>query len=62
MHLHAAIDDATRVITAANFDFQETLNGYYNMFSRMLLKYGSPNMLYGDKRTVLNIWKKELTM
>lgn len=58
MHLHAAIDDATGVITAAYFDVQETLNGYYNMFNRMLSKYGAPNMLYTDNRTVFEYQKK----
>lgn len=61
MHLHAAIDDATGVITGAYFDVQETLNGYYNMFNRMLLRYGSPNMLYGDKRTVFEYQKKGIS-
>lgn len=51
-YLHAAIDDATGQITAAYFDYQETLNGYYHMFANMLLDYGIPHMLYTDRRTV----------
>lgn len=58
MHLHAAIDDATGIITAAYFDVQETLNGYYNMFNMMLSKYGAPNLLYTDNRTVFEYRKK----
>jgi hypothetical protein len=51
-HLHAAIDDATGNITGAYFDSQETLSGYYNVFSQTLLGYGIPYKFRTDKRTV----------
>lgn len=41
-HLHAAIDDSTGQVLAAYFDKQETLNGYYNIFYQILLKYRYP--------------------
>ena len=36
-HLHAAIDDATNTIVALYFDYEETLNGYYNVFYQILI-------------------------
>ena len=38
-HLHAAIDDSTGQVLAAYFDKQETLNGYYNIYYQILIKY-----------------------
>lgn len=37
--LHAAIDDSTGQVVAAYFDNQETLNGYYNIYYQILIKY-----------------------
>ena len=37
--LHAAIDDSTGQVLAAHFDEQETLNGYYNIYYQILIKY-----------------------
>jgi len=51
-HLHAAIDDATGTLTGAYFDMQETLNGYYNVFSQTLKRHGIPYKFRTDKRTV----------
>jgi len=51
-HLHLAIDDASGSVVGAYFDYQETLNGYYNVLSQILSKYGIPAMFYTDKRTV----------
>jgi len=51
-HLHASIDDSTGTVTGAYFDHQETLNGYYNVFSQTLISYGIPMMFYTDRRTV----------
>lgn len=58
-HLHAAIDDATGSIVGAYFDNQETLNGYYNVFSQILNNYGIPYMFYTDKRTVFEYKQKK---
>lgn len=51
-YMHAAIDDATGKITGAYLDLQETLNGYYNVFSQTLIRYGIPYKFRTDKRTV----------
>ena len=51
-HLHAAIDDATGMIIGAYFDTQETLKGYYNVFSQTLRTYGIPYRFRTDRRTV----------
>jgi len=51
-HLHAAIDDATGALTGAYFDAQETLKGYYNVFSQTLKRHGIPYKFRTDKRTV----------
>lgn len=56
--LHLAIDDATGVIVGAYFDQQETLNGYYNVLSQILRKYGIPYMFFTDRRTVFEYKKK----
>lgn len=59
--LHAAIDDATGQVVAAYFDNQETLNGYYNVYYQILVKYGIPNLFKTDKRTVFEYNKKGTT-
>lgn len=51
-HLHAAIDDATNTIVALYFDYEETLNGYYNVFYQILNNYGIPYSFFTDNRTV----------
>jgi len=51
-YLHAAIDDASGEIVGAHFDWQETLNGYYNVFSQILLGSGIPYKFRTDRRTV----------
>lgn len=58
-HLHVAIDDATNEVVGAFFDYQETLNGYYNVFFQILNKYGIPAMFYTDKRTVFEFKRKD---
>jgi transposase len=55
--LHIAIDDATGTVVGAWFEEQETLRGYYNVFSQILTKYGIPYMFYTDKRTVFEYRK-----
>jgi transposase len=55
--LHLAIDDATGVIVGAWFEKQETLRGYYQVFSQILHHYGIPYMFYTDRRTVFEYRK-----
>ena len=52
------MDDCTGRITAARFDKQETLNGYYNLFYQVLTKYGIPYGFFTDRRTVFEYRKK----
>ena len=59
--LHIGVDDATGTITAAYFDHQETLNGYYNVLEQILNNYGIPYMFYTDKRTVFEYKKKKFS-
>ena len=52
--LHLAIDKATSIIVGAWFDYQETLNGYYQVFYQILTNYGIPYKFFTDNRTVFN--------
>ena len=52
--LHLAIDKATSTIVGAWFDYQETLNGYYNVLYQILTNYGIPYKFLTDNRTVFN--------
>lgn len=52
--LHLATDKATNHIVGGYFDWQETLNGYYNVFYQILVNYGIPNQFKTDNRTVFN--------
>lgn len=52
--LHLAIDKATSTIVGAWFDWQETLNGYYNVLHQILTNYGIPYRFLTDNRTVFN--------
>lgn len=56
--LHIAVDDATGMITGAYFDRQETLRGYYAVYSQILRKYGIPYKFFTDRRTVFTYKKK----
>jgi hypothetical protein len=58
-HLHIAVDDATGLIVGAHFALQETLQGYYNVFSQILKSYGIPYMFYTDRRTVFEYKQKK---
>lgn len=60
--LHIAIDDSTGRIVGAYFDKQETLNGYYNVFSQILRRYGLPAMFYTDRRTVFEYKRKNTNL
>lgn len=59
--LHAAIDDSTGHVVAAYFDNQETLNGYYNIYYQILVKYGIPYLFKTDRRTVFEYNRKGTT-
>ena len=59
--LHIAVDDATGAITGAHFDYQETLNGYYNVLYQILTEYGIPFKFLTDRRTVFEYKKKNIT-
>lgn len=61
-HLHVAIDDASGELVGAYFDYQETLNGYYNVLSSILTNYGIPAMFYTDRRTVFEYKRKNNAM
>lgn len=52
--LHLATDKSTNTIVGGYFDWQETLNGYYNVFKQILVNYGIPNKFKTDNRTVFN--------
>lgn len=56
--LHVAVDDATGMIVGAWFDKEETLNGYYHVFSQILHSYGIPYKFLTDRRTVFTFKKK----
>ena len=58
-NLHAAIDDATETVVGLYFDFQETLNGYYNVLKQILIGYGIPVQFLTDKRTVFTYKRKD---
>ena len=57
--LHIAVDDATGTIVGAYFDYQETLNGYYNILHQILINYGIPYMFFTDRRTVFEYKQKK---
>lgn len=50
--LHGAIDDATGTAMGLYFCKEETLDGYYEMMWQILTKYGIPEALYGDNRSI----------
>lgn len=57
--LHIAVDDATGNIVGAYFDYQETLNGYYNVLHQVLTRYGIPYGFFTDRRTVFEYKQKK---
>jgi hypothetical protein len=50
--LLAGIDDCTGNVVGAHFEKEETLHGYYMVFSQILRKYGIPFEFFADNRTV----------
>ncbi|MFI3251896.1 MAG: ISNCY family transposase [bacterium] len=61
-HLHLAVDDCTGTVVGAYIDTQETLNGYYNVFSQILKTQGIPAMFYTDRRTVFEYKRKNTAL
>lgn len=57
--LHLAVDDSSGAIVGAYFDYQETLNGYYNVLYQILTAYGIPYSFLTDRRTVFEYRRKE---
>jgi transposase len=57
-HLHLAIDDATSQILAGFFCREETLVGYYQVFSQILRRFGVPKEFYTDRRSIFEYAKK----
>lgn len=55
--LHGAIDDATGTVMGLWFDKGETLRGYYEMMWQILGKYGIPEALYGDRKSIFHFKK-----
>lgn len=53
-HLHLGIDDHTGILVGAWFDWQETLDGYYQVTSQILQNFGIPFGFYTDNRTVFH--------
>jgi|LakMenEpi03Aug12_release.lakeMendotaPanAssembly.Ray.scaffolds.fasta_scaffold330113_2 hypothetical protein len=57
-NLHIAIDDATGIITSAFFDKQETLFAYQTIMIDTINKYGIPQEVMTDRRSVFTNNKK----
>lgn len=51
-YLHGAIDDATGIVTACIMMEQETILGYQLLMKDTISRYGIPECLYTDYRTV----------
>lgn len=51
-HLHGGIDDATGIVTACILQKEETTYGYQLVLKETIEKYGIPECLYTDYRTV----------
>lgn len=61
-YLHGGIDDATGIVTSCFLTYQETIYGYQMIMKETIEKYGIPECLYTDYRTVFKSNKKELTL
>ena len=63
-YLHGAIDDATGIVTACIMMKQETILGYQLLMKDTIKKYGIPECLYTDYRTVFQSSKanKEMSL
>lgn len=63
-YLHGAIDDATGIVTACIMMKEETILGYQLLMVDTIKRYGIPECLYTDYRTVFQSSKanKEMTL
>lgn len=61
-YLHGGIDDATGIVTSCFLTKEETIFGYQMIMRDTILKYGIPECLYTDYRTIFKSTKKELTL
>ena len=63
-HLHGAIDDATGIVTACIMMKEETILGYQLLMVDTIKRYGIPECLYTDYRTVFQSSKanKEMSL
>lgn len=52
LYLHGAIDDATGIVTSLVLMEQETILGYQLVLRDTIMRYGIPECLYTDYRTV----------
>ena len=59
-HLHLSIDTATNKCTGAYLDYQETLNGYYNVVYQIFLNFGLPMKFTTDGRTIFEYMSKKM--
>jgi len=53
------IDDATSRISAARFEPQETLSGYFELLHEHLISFGAPRAIYTDRFSVFESRKQE---
>lgn len=61
-YLHGAIDDATGIITACVMMKEETILGYQLLMVDTIRRYGIPECLYTDYRTVFKSWNSSKEM
>lgn len=61
-YLHGGIDDATGIVTSCFLTEQETIFGYQMIMKDTISKYGIPECLYTDYRTIFKSNKKELSL
>jgi transposase len=57
--LHAAIDDATGLVVAAQFQYTENMNSYFHVMHQGINRYGLPLSLYSDQHTIFFVAKKD---
>ena len=60
--LHAAIDDATGIVTGAHFTKNECFEGYVRTMQEGIAKYGIPMGLYSDKHTIFRSPDEKLSI
>jgi transposase len=60
--LHALIDDATGIVTGAEFTKNECAEGYSQAMKRGIKKYGVPMAVYTDKHTIFRSPNERLTV